>query len=193
MTVRRTQMLILIFACTFCSPLCAQDPPKNNEEQSAEELRIRHAEARLELAKVQLKMLQQNNKESPGAISQAEIERAEMNIAVAREQLKLAKTPSADATQLHLKRAEQQAKFAKDQYENAQKAKASFAESFSDLKLEEYRLKAEVAQLRLEMWKHPQTNMLSLLDHMHWQLERVSEELVALQKRVDQLGQNRID
>ncbi|HIE99484.1 MAG TPA: hypothetical protein EYG03_12055 [Planctomycetes bacterium] len=57
----------------------------------------------------------------------------------------------------------------------------------SELLIKEFRLKAEVAELRMAIWNNPETNVLSLLDHMHWQLERVSEEVLDLQKRVDKL------
>ena len=56
-----------------------------------------------------------------------------------------------------------------------------------DFEMAELRLKSEIAKLRLEIWSHPGTNVLSLMDHMHWQLERVSEEVLDLQRRVDKL------
>lgn len=110
-----------------------------------------------------------------------------MNVAVAKEQLRLVKVPDGDAIQLHLKYAQEMASAAAGDYQRAFKAKAAFDGAYSDLQIRELRLKAEVAQLRLAIWSNPGINLLSLLDHMHWQIERVSEEVLDLQKRVEKL------
>ena len=156
-------------------------------EDSGAVLTRRYAEAYLKLAEVQLELQLNATRTSPEAFSEREIDRSRMNVAVAREQLRLVSTPKRDAIQLHLKHAQEQASVADGDYQRALKAQASFVGTYSDLTMKEFQLKAEVAQLRLAIWSNPGTNVLSLLDHMHWQLERVSEEVLDLQKRVDKL------
>ena len=108
-----------------------------------------------------------------------------MHVAVAREQLRLATEPGGDAIELHVTHAQSEAGIATDAYQRALKAVEADPSLYNDLQIKNFALEAEVAKLRLAVWANPGTNTLSLLDHMHWQIQRVSEELLDLQQRVD--------
>ena len=185
-----TRMLCLTTAA-LVYVVCAAGLPGVTQEQNAEILRAqqtrRYAEAYLELAEVQLEMLLNANRKLARTYSKREINRARVNVAVAKEQLRLVTEPEGDAIQLHLKYAQEMAGVAAADYQRALKAKAALDGAYSDLQIQELQLKSEVAQLRLAIWSNPGTNVLSLLDHMHWQIERVSEEVLDLQKRVKKL------
>ncbi len=149
---------------------------------------VRYARAYLELAQVELQLAEQSNREVPGTHSVSFIARKENRVEVAKEQLRVALlgTIEGDASQIHLRYAEECARLAKRDYQRALEMK-NRKQVYSDLQLQLLRLKAEVAEFRVALWSNPQ-NVLSALDHVHWQLERVSEEVVDLQLRLDELA-----
>ncbi len=150
----------------------------------------RNAEAHLELAEVQLEIRLDANKRAPNAFTAKEIDRSRGHVEVAREQLRLAMMASdGDAADLHVSYAQSEANVTGGIYQRALKATEADPSAFSQLKLRELRLEAEVAQLRLAIWSNPGTSTLSIIDHMHWQIEQISEEVVDLQERVGRLSE----
>lgn len=159
------------------------------QEDLAATLARSFGEANLELAEVELEIRLTANERAPGAFTQRQIDRSRMKVEMTKEQLRLATiVPKGDATQLHLRHAELEAGLAAGIYERALKANKDRPGVYNELQIKRLRLKAEVTQLRLAIWLNPGTNTLSILDHMHWQIERMSEELVELQDRVDKLS-----
>lgn len=187
MSSRMYRFTVVLLACVTCAMVV----PGATDDKDASELSMfltrRYAETYLELAEVQLEKRLNANKKVPGVYSKREIDRSRMNVAVAKEQLLLVTAPEGDAILLHAKHAQEQAIVTDADYQRALKANAVFAGTYSELLIKELRLEAEVAELRVAIWSNPKTNVLSLLDHMHWQLERVSEEVLDLQKRVNKL------
>lgn len=147
----------------------------------------RYAEAYLKLAEVQLERRLEANEASPGLFSKRQLDRGRLNIEIAREQLRLASVPAGDAVELHVKRAQEAATVAEADYQKALKAVKITPRAYTPLQVEEFRLKSEVAHLRLAVWGNPNVSVFSMMDHVHWQLERLSEEVIELQSRVDKL------
>jgi hypothetical protein len=77
---------------------------------------------------------------------------------------------------------------AKEEYQKflkAREAKLADPILYNKHELNELRLKAELAKLRFAIWSEPESNMLSIFDQVHWQLERLSEEVLELQRRFE--------
>lgn len=183
-----------VFACALCmfvfqAMAQTQTTQDTTPEDPGTELMRRYAEKYLKLTEVQLELRLEANRKSPKVYPANEISRYRMNVEVARERLRLVTAPDSDTIELHFKYAQEKAKVAEELYQNALKAKAKSPSAFSELKIRELQLKAEVAQLRLDIWSSPGADVLSILDHMHWQIERVSEEVLDLQRRVDKLSE----
>ncbi len=149
---------------------------------------VRYARAYLELAEVELRLAEESNRQIPGTHPRSSIARKENHVAVAKEQLRVAELgdKNGDASQVHLRYAEERARIAKRDYQQALEMK-NRKQVYSDLQLQRLRLKAEVAEFRVALWSDPD-NVLSALDHVHWQVERLSEEVIDLQMQLDELA-----
>ncbi|MCA9102168.1 MAG: hypothetical protein KDA63_13485, partial [Planctomycetales bacterium] len=82
--------------------------------------------------------------------------------------------------------ADEMAKYAQREYEASLQNGVPEASVLADLKLERQRLKAEVAQLRAEMWREHSYEPL-LVEQLQWQIDRLAEEVVELNHRVQEL------
>lgn len=180
-----TPCVLLLLICLAPVPLTfsgESDPqPQSTAVERPEDVRIRYAEVKLELAKVELQLLLDANKKMP-VISQPLIERKRANIRVAEELVRAARrtSESGDATQIHLVDAKEESDLAKRRYMKALELKDREV-VYSDLEMKQLQLLAESAQLRLEIWNDPRQT-LSLIQHMQWQIERLSEEVLDLRK-----------
>ena len=169
-------------AVKFDETAAAQQP-----KPAVEGVAVRYARAYLRLTELELKSAKNTNAKVPGVISAVEVDRLKMNVAVAQAQLQNALRPNAvSKVQVHLRYAEEKVATARKEYKRAQRVRKINAEALSDDELERLKLVMEVAQYRLEMWRDP-TYLPSLLDHMQWQIDRLSEEIVQLHKRTQML------
>ncbi len=151
---------------------------------SEEPIAVRYARASLELAKIELKKLVEQNKKVPRAVPAILVERAKMNVKVAEAQLEQAVGPSAAGTaNVHIRYAEERVRVAELEFEKAKEARRRNPDAVIELEVERLGLVAETARLRLAMWRDP-VYLPSLLDQMQWQLDRLSEEIIELNKRV---------
>ncbi len=149
-----------------------------------EPVAVRYARASLELAKIELKKLEEQNKKVPRVIPAIIVARAKMNIKVAEAQVEQAIGPSAAGTaNAHIHYAEERVKVAELEFEKAREARQKNPDAVIDLEVERLGLVAETARLRLAMWRDP-VYLPSLLDQMQWELDRLSEEVLELNKRV---------
>ncbi|MGE5192216.1 MAG: hypothetical protein ACM3U2_06895 [Deltaproteobacteria bacterium] len=150
-----------------------------------EPVAVRYARASQELAKIELKKLEEQNKRVPRAIPAIIVERAKINVKVAEAQVEQAIGPSAAGTvNVHIRYAEERVRVAELEFEKSQEARRRNPDAISELEIERLGLVAETARLRLAMWRDP-VYLPSLLDQMQWELDRVSEEIVELNKRLE--------
>ncbi|MGE5192218.1 MAG: hypothetical protein ACM3U2_06905 [Deltaproteobacteria bacterium] len=146
---------------------------------------VRYAQASLELAKIERKKLVEQNKKVPHVVPAIILERAKMNVKVAEAQLEQALGPSAAGTaNVHIRYAEERVKVAELEFEKAKDGRRRNPDAILELEVERLGLVAETARLRLAMWRDP-VYLPSLLDQMQWQLDRHSEEIIELNKRVE--------
>ena len=188
MNTRLFCLSVAALVCVVCSTVLPGVARDQTSEDPTPALTRQYAESYLKLAELQLHIRRDANRKLPNLFSTAEIERYEMNVKVAKEQLRLVIGYRGDAIELHLNYAQGKASVAEADYQRALKAQDTLTPPiYGELQIKEFQLKAEVARLRLAVWSNPGTSVLSLLDHVHWQIERVSEEVLDLQKRVDKL------
>lgn len=146
---------------------------------------VRYAQACLELAKIELKKLVEHEKKVPRGVPAIILERARMNVKVAEAQLNQALVPSAGGmVNVHIRYAEERAKVAELEFEKAKEARQHNSDALIELEVERLGLVAETSRLRLAMWRNP-VYLPSLLDQMQWQLDRLSDEIIQLNKRVE--------
>jgi len=167
----------------------AQEPTPSSPEASGTDrnrLRVRYAEASVELAQIEVQLRQEANRRTPNTYTPSQLEHCEANVQLAKEQLRLAQQPAsadADFVSVYLLQAENRARNARQTYTDALESNR-LDPAYSALKLRRLELEAERSQLRLAMWQDPSN---TLLEHIHWELDRVSEELLALEQKVDRL------
>ena len=190
---------ICILVGTMTGGLClvgllpSAEPPNVGLSESvvaaSDDVGVRYAKACLDLAQVELQLMEDANDKLERTFSQAELEQKRANVRVAEEYfyntLKLVEGRSATES-IFLSQAREQAELAKRRYQRALETRHRDL-IYSDLKLEKLRLEAEVAQLRLEVWSDPK-NLLSMIEQLHWRVEQMSQEIVELQARVDDVS-----
>ncbi len=109
-------------------------------------------------------------------------------VKVAEEQLRVAKLSAAetDTVPIHVRFAEESAKATQLEYSRVAAYTREVAQVYSESQVELFRLRAQVAQCRLEVLRDP-SHLLSLLDHLHWQIDRLNEDIVSMQSRLELL------
>ncbi len=179
-----TRIQIGTAACVCAVAVLAGAARQHKGNPPEEPVAVRYARASLELAKIELKKLEEQNKKVPRVVPAIIVERAKMNVKVAEAQVEQAIGPSAGGTaNVHIRYAEERVKVAELEFEKAKEARRRNPDAVIELEVERLRLVAETARLRLAMWRDP-VYLPSLLDQMQWELDRVSEEVVELNKRV---------
>lgn len=183
---RRCPLVLVAVAC-FISPsqglgqLSEPDTDVSIKDGFAKS-QIRYAQACLDLATVEYEAAM----EAESSHSPAALQRLANSIKVAEEQLRVAKLPrsESDTVPVHLRYAEEKAKLAKRTYLGALERNKKRSGTYSELHLEQLRLKAEVAESRLAVWSNP-AQILTYLDHIHWEIDRLGEAIIDLQQRQD--------
>lgn len=184
--LRRLALSILLVVFPVFCFVFAQAPQatdvRSRESYHADQ--VLYAQSYLDLAKHQLKVAEQFKT----AFSAHSLEQKRNDVKIAEEQLRVASLPvgETDTAPIRLRFAEEDAKHARNDYMKAVEAQKRNKAAFTDAQVETFRLKAEVAKHRLKVMSDP-VHMMSLLDHMHWEINRLNEDLSALQSQVEEL------
>jgi hypothetical protein len=184
---RPLALSISLFLFSVLGFLFAQAPQEVDEPKTRESYhaaQVRYAQSYLDLTKHELKVAEQIKQ----SISAHSLEQKRSDVKVAEEQLRVVSSPvgETETTPIRLRFAEEDAKHARNDYMKAVAAQKGNKAAFTDSQVETFRLKAEVAKHRLNVMSNP-AHMMSLLDHMHWEINRLSEDLLALQSQVEEL------
>lgn len=167
----------------LCVAAWAAQPEDNPSRDRI--LSLQFAQANLNLAQIELQIALEDNRKVAGTVPDILIERLRMNVTVAAAQVEQALGPSTPgAMNVHLRYAEERARVARLDFQKAEAARKKQPESITDLQFERLRLEANVASLRLAIWRNP-IFLPSLLDQMQWQIDRLGDEIIELHKRVD--------
>jgi hypothetical protein len=192
-TLTKVYSLSFFAALTVVGVLLAQTAIEERETGTHTEnsnAQIRYAQAVLDLANVELLLTEHLNLKLHSRVDTFDIARKRDSVLVAQEFLKVAKQrlSEGDAADINLRYAQEKALRARKQYEQVLQHGQNAADSIAHLQLERLRLRADVAELRALLWSRPE-NAVSFLERLHWRMDRLSEEVVVLQLRVDELEQ----
>ncbi len=168
------------------APSDAPDRTSEQRQLTPQEIKVQHAKVYLQLAEIELEQALQQNSQVAKVVPRMVVERLHSNVAVAQEQLTQAEQASTlGPMETRLRHAEERVRLAKANLETMTKAKEKGLK-LDDLELKRLRLTHELAKLRLAMWNNPD-NVLTLMDHMQWQIDRFGEEILYLDKRLTKL------
>ena len=156
------------------------------ETESSSGVQVQYHDVLVQIAEVDLQIANESNRKSPGSFPGQTIQRLQTNVDVARKLRERATLGYGDMPEAHVLFAEARAQLSEHNYRSAIKARELDPNSVGELKLEKIRLAAELARLRLEMWKHPES-LSSLVDHMQWEIDQLSQEILELHRRVERL------
>ena len=147
--------------------------------ESYREALVLYSQAYLDLAKYDLESAQKIS----SSLSISALERRRLAVKVAEERLRVAMLPPGeiDTTSIRMHYAEEYAKSARRSY-----LQAAASQTFTDAQLERLRLKSVLAARAATVMSNP-VHVMSLLDHMHWELDRLKEDVAALQLRIEEL------
>lgn len=149
------------------------------------ELSVEIARAALRLAEAELFEAVQQNKQFPNSVSEYDLARRGLHVQFARQSLSDAEKGLDQSQQLigYMKLRSRLADFDVD---STEELRSEHPELVSDARIEKMRSYAELCRLRLEIHSEP-INQLQLLDHLHWETHRLSEEILLLNRRIDNL------
>ena len=156
------------------------------ETGTSSSVQVQYHDILVQIAEVDLQIAAESNRKAPGSFPGQTIERLQTNVNVARQLHERATLGYGDMPEAHVLYAEARAQLSENNYRSAIKARELDPDSVPELKLEKIRLSAELARLRLEMWKHPES-LTSLVDHMQWEIDQLSQEILQLHKRLERL------
>jgi hypothetical protein len=201
---------MLLVALTTPSNLVGQDENSQPQEKSASELRLEYARLNLRLVETELQLAQQYNRElsskiPPGTsaaqrqkmikmmqVPATAIARLNSNIEIGKLQLAEAESPSTGSPEKIRKQyAEEKVQLAKINLDAARANKAAGV-PVRDLEIARLKLIYELAQLKLELIGSPE-NVLTLVDSLQRQIDRLSEEMLSQDQRITALEERLIE
>jgi hypothetical protein len=177
-------MFVLVFCATNC--LTAQNDQELVTAGKDTDLLIRAADARLRLAQADLEIALDSNRRAPGHVSGLELKRLEANIEVAQKQLGVTKQFShGSAYPNQLFAAQATADLAQQDHRSALRVNKRRPGTIPKTVVNRLKIKAELANIRLELWKDPEAYMPSMMHEMQWQIDRLTEQVIELSQRLD--------
>lgn len=181
---------LVLIATVSSAPIClGQQPADDSAEPSRYDLIVQFAKTNLELAEVELQQAVDINAQNAGVIPRFTIERLRSNLAVAREQFNEATLASHGGLErVRLRHAEEKIRLAKLALDAGKKREADGL--ITALELKRLQLKYDLAQLSRTLIMNPE-NFVTLLHHLEGQVNRLGEEILALDQRISKLEPQR--
>lgn len=153
------------------------------------QLSVRYAETRMQLADAELRIGLEMNREIPKSVPGITIERLRSNLAIAKEQYDAAVAASIGGSErVQLKHAEEKIRLAKINLDSAEKMHREGM--ISALEVERRKLKYELAKLNAVIIQNPE-NFTTLLHYIEAKVDRMGEEILALDQRITRLEPSR--
>jgi len=174
------------------APTAGHEDHDENNKSSADRtgvtnIDVRLAEAKLKLAKVDLRWATDWNRRVRGTISQSTVEWLRKNVSLANAQVDIARQDEQHWHALHVHQMEAALRTAESQLERTKAMKRAGPRTVGALDLERIRLKVEVARLGLAKAKDP-VNMQSPEAHLQWQVDQLRDEVNRLKDQVERLS-----
>jgi len=158
----------------------AEPPDVSARERQHAELHVRYAEARVRLAEADLAKARALNERFANAVPASEIAELEGRIGLLRDLARVARDrPHGNGLALQRAAARAAAARARMAVESARAARAVAENAVSPIDLERLERKAEVADLRAQLWDDP-VLVPSLIDEMQVQIEQLQEQVLEL-------------
>lgn len=177
-------LLVLILCGT--GHIVAQNDQPPVDEGTQTNLLVRSADARLRLAQADLEIALERNRQVPGNVSDMDLKRLKANIRVARQQLAVTRQIShGSAYPNQLVAAKSAAEMAHQEYHSALKANKDLPGTIPMPLINRMKIKAELANIRVELWKDPGDYIPSMMHEMQWQIDRLTEQVIELSERVE--------
>lgn len=181
-------MRAILLNAFFCSGLClsppfgavsAQEATHANTDSPSTQYdvaQVAYSQACLDLARFELKSAEAIQ----SSLSLGTLERRRLAVKVAEERLRVSTSQEAgtDTMEVRLRFAEETAKKARQDY-----LAALASPTFGASQVEHLRLKSEVAKRRFQVMQNP-VHLMSILDHMHWEIERLTDAVIALELKI---------
>jgi hypothetical protein len=175
---------ILVFCATRC--LVAQNEQERGTAEKDTHLLIRAADARLRLAQADLAIALDYNRRIGDAVSGLELKRLKSNIEVAKKQLEVTKQFSHGSAYPHqLVAAQASAELAQQDHRSSLKVNEQLPGTIFATVINRLKIKAELANIRVELWRNPGAYMPSMMHEMLWQIDRLTEQVIELSQRLD--------
>ena len=170
----------------FATPFVA-----SQEEKPSEGIREQYAKAQMRLAEVDLRRVEEYNARVPRTFPTLYVEELRSNFETAREQVKFVQANGEqDLFQLQLRSLATSARMAQNDFNQAKEANRTMPGAIRQIDLDQLSAAADVATLRLKLAEESGKSR-STIDLMHWQVERLTSEIQALQRRVDEMNLRR--
>ncbi len=183
---------------SIVSALANDAPP---QEISTDELKLEYAQLNLQLVETELKLAEQFNLELEAGIptnvtaeqrsqilrgkqvTESALERLRSNVAIAREQLAQATTPSTGSPEkIRLRYAEEKIRLAKTKLDALQADKMA-GKPVRELEITQLELKYKLAQLKLKLLGSPEY-LLEIVDSLQRQIDQLGEEFMVHDQRI---------
>jgi len=178
------RLLILLAAIGGAASLVADEPTA--ERSPHDELHRKYAEARLELAELDLEKADLLDAQGSGrTVSEHDRRRLRTRVAVLRELVAANHDPSNGVgIQGQRVRARAGLQLAKDDLEEAKAIHDRDPSDFTALAVRRYQSKADIAGLRLALLDDP-ANVPSLIDQMQMQIDLLTDQVIDLMDQAD--------
>ena len=156
-----------------------------SEKADSGELSVEYARACLKLAEIELAEAVEQNRRSKNSVADYDLERLRLHVRFAQQNLSYAEQ-GADHSQSIIGHIEMQSRLAELNLRTAEDLRQVGTSPITDLQLERLRSYSDVCRLRLELIRDP-VSALKIVDHLHWETHRLSEEVLLLNRRVERL------
>lgn len=184
--------LTFCFFAIFATPWpFATSVVVSQEEKPSVGLLEQYATAQVRLAEVDLRRVEEYNARVPHTFPTLYVEELRSNLETAREQFKNVRTNGEqDLVQSQLRGLATSARMAQNDFNQAKEVNRTMPGAIRQVDLDKLHAAADLATLRLKLAEESGKSG-SPIDIMHWHMERLSSEVQALQRRVDELSLRR--
>ena len=147
-----------------------------------ESIDVRLARAHLNLSKLDLRRGMELEKQIPGRLPPAMLEKLQSHVEIDEERLAqcLTSDPS-ESLKVNVRRAESQVRLAEADVERKRARVAVAPDAFNRLYLERAQATAELASLNLEMARSLGSNTEAIQRHLQWQIDDLGQQVRQLQ------------
>jgi hypothetical protein len=154
-------------------------------ENGNAKLSVAYARACLKLAEAELDEAEEQNRRSKKSVTDYDLKRLQLHVRFAQQNFSIAEQ-GGDYGQSIVGYIKMQSHLAELDLKTSEELHQKYASPATEVQLERIRRYAEVCRLRLELIRDP-VSALEIVDHLHWETHRLSEEMLLLNRRVERL------